>query len=56
MYEEAAQYHQEALKLISTNPNTHTSLGYAYSLMERHGEAVAAYHKVLIELYSIADE
>lgn len=45
-YEEAIDFHKQALILSPQNPSTYSALGFVYSLMTRWNEAVEYFHKV----------
>ncbi|RWS15248.1 cell division cycle protein 16-like isoform X1 [Dinothrombium tinctorium] len=46
-YEEALQFHREALVLSPQNPSTYSAIGYIYSLMCQWNTAVEYFHKAL---------
>ncbi|XP_011264725.2 cell division cycle protein 16 homolog [Camponotus floridanus] len=46
-YDEALEYHQQALVLDSLNPSTYSSIGFIHALMGNIQEAVDAFHRAL---------
>ncbi|CAL1673828.1 unnamed protein product [Lasius platythorax] len=46
-YDEALQYHQQALVLDPLNPSTYSSIGFIHALMGNIQEAVDAFHRAL---------
>jgi len=46
-YEQALEYHQQALVLDPMNPSTYSSMGFIYALMGNIQEAVDAFHRAL---------
>ncbi|RWS30705.1 cell division cycle protein 16-like isoform X1 [Leptotrombidium deliense] len=46
-YEEALQFHREALVLSPQNPSSYSAIGYVYSLMCQWNTAVEYFHKAL---------
>lgn len=46
-YEEALEYHQQALVLDPMNPSTYSSIGFIYALMGNIQDAVDAFHRAL---------
>ncbi|XP_076296997.1 cell division cycle protein 16 [Lasioglossum baleicum] len=46
-YEEALEYHQQALVLNPLNPSTYSAIGFIHALMENTQEAVDAFHRAL---------
>ncbi|XP_054162340.1 cell division cycle protein 16 homolog [Oppia nitens] len=46
-YEEAIDFHKQALILCPQNPSTYSSLGFVYSLMTKWNESVEYFHKAL---------
>ncbi|XP_076655085.1 cell division cycle protein 16 isoform X2 [Halictus rubicundus] len=46
-YEEALEYHQQALVLNPLNPATYSAIGFIHALMENTQEAVDAFHRAL---------
>ncbi|XP_071625719.1 cell division cycle protein 16 homolog [Temnothorax longispinosus] len=46
-YEEALEYHQQALVLDPLNPSTYSSIGFIHALMGNIQEAVDAFHRAL---------
>ncbi|XP_066594170.1 cell division cycle protein 16 homolog [Prorops nasuta] len=46
-YEEALEYHQQALVLNPLNPSTYTAMGFIHALMGHTQEAVDAFHRSL---------
>ncbi|XP_077273220.1 cell division cycle protein 16 [Temnothorax americanus] len=46
-YDEALEYHQQALVLDPLNPSTYSSIGFIHALMGNIQEAVDAFHRAL---------
>ncbi|CAG2163999.1 unnamed protein product, partial [Oppiella nova] len=46
-YEEAIDFHKQALILSPQNPSTYSALGFVYSLMTKWNESVEYFHKAL---------
>ncbi|KAI1280486.1 Cell division cycle protein 16 -like protein [Halotydeus destructor] len=46
-YEQAIEFHKEALVLSPQNPSSFSALGFVYSLMGKWNEAVEYFHKAL---------
>ncbi|XP_076239082.1 cell division cycle protein 16 [Calliopsis andreniformis] len=46
-YEEALEYHQQALVLNPLNPSTYSAVGFIHALMGNTQEAVDAFHRAL---------
>lgn len=46
-YDEALEYHLQALILDPLNPSTYSSIGFIYALMGNAQEAVDAFHRAL---------
>ncbi|XP_034935947.1 cell division cycle protein 16 homolog [Chelonus insularis] len=46
-YEEALDYHQQALVLNSLNPSTYSAIGFIHALIGNTQEAVDAFHRAL---------
>ncbi|XP_015597960.1 cell division cycle protein 16 homolog isoform X2 [Cephus cinctus] len=46
-YEEALDYHQQAIVLNPLNPSTYSAIGFIYALMGNTQEAVDAFHRAL---------
>lgn len=46
-YDEALEYHQQALVLDPLNPSTYSSIGFIHALMGNISEAVDAFHRAL---------
>ncbi|RUS71238.1 hypothetical protein EGW08_021003 [Elysia chlorotica] len=46
-YQEALDYHKQALVLVPQSASTYSSIGFVYALMGNHAEAVNYFHKAL---------
>lgn len=46
-YQEALRYHKQALILVPNKASTYSAIGFVYSLLGNHHEAISYFHKAV---------